>query len=42
VSNNVIHSSANPEEALAELQRFFKEDELFNYQRMNVMDYAED
>lgn len=42
VSNNVIHSSATPEEALMELQRFFKEEELFNYQRMNVMDYAED
>ncbi|HNW81358.1 MAG TPA: nucleoside-diphosphate kinase [bacterium] len=42
VSNNVIHSSGTPEEALAELQRFFDEDELFNYQRMNVMDYAED
>ena len=42
LSNNVIHASANPEEALIELQRFFKEDELFNYQRMNVMDYTED
>ncbi|MBP7433623.1 nucleoside-diphosphate kinase [bacterium] len=42
LSNNVIHASANAEEALIELQRFFKEDELFNYQRMNVMDYTED
>lgn len=42
LSNNVIHASANAEEALIELQRFFDEDEIFNYQRMNVMDYAED
>ncbi|MGI6393604.1 MAG: nucleoside-diphosphate kinase [bacterium] len=42
ISNNVVHASANPEEALMELQRFFKEDELFSYQRMNVMDYAID
>lgn len=42
VSNNVIHSSSSAEEALIELQRFFNEEELFNYQRMNVMDYSED
>jgi len=42
IRNNVIHASANPEEALMELQRFFKEEELFNYQRMNVIDHAEE
>ncbi len=41
LSNNVIHASANHKEALDELQRFFKEDELFNYNRMNVMDYSD-
>jgi nucleoside-diphosphate kinase len=41
LSNNVIHASANTKEALEELQRFFEEHELFKYQRMNVMDYAE-
>ena len=42
LNNNVIHASATPEEALIELQRFFDEDEIFNYCRMNVMDYSED
>jgi nucleoside-diphosphate kinase len=42
LSNNVIHASANLKEALEELQRFFKEDELFSYRRMNVMDYSDD
>lgn len=42
LNNNVIHASATPEEALTELQRFFNEDELFDYRRMNVMDYSED
>ncbi len=40
IRNNVIHASANREEALEELQRFFKEGELFRYNRMNVIDYA--
>lgn len=42
LDNNVIHASATSEEALVELQRFFKEDEVFNYRRMNVMDYSKD
>ena len=42
LSNNVIHASANTKEALEELQRFFKEEELFSYRRMNVMDYSDD
>ena len=42
VRNNVIHASATSEEALIELQRFFSEEELFDYHRMNVIDYADD
>ncbi|MCK5807660.1 nucleoside-diphosphate kinase [bacterium] len=42
VRNNVVHASANLEEALIELQRFFSEDELFNYNRMNVIDYSDE
>jgi len=41
LSSNVVHASANQKEALEELQRFFKEDELFKYHRMNVMDYTD-
>ena len=42
VRNNVIHASATVEEALVELQRFFSEYELFDYHRMNVIDYADE
>ncbi len=30
---NLIHSSDSPESALAEIRRFFKEDELFDYDK---------
>jgi len=40
--NNVVHASATLEEALEELQRFFSEDELFDYNRMNVIDYSDE
>jgi len=40
VRNNVVHASGSLEEALVELQRFFAEDEIFSYQRINVMDFA--
>ncbi len=40
--NNVVHASATPEEALEELQRFFSEEELFDYNRMNVIDYSDE
>ncbi len=42
VRNNVVHASGSPEEALVELQRFFDEDEIFSYQRLNVMDFADE
>ncbi len=42
MNNNVVHASATTEEALEELQRFFDEEELFTYQRLNVIDYAND
>ncbi len=42
MNNNVIHASGTQEEALIELQRFFHEEELFIYTRMNVIDYAID
>ncbi len=42
VRNNVVHASATSEEALIELQRFFSEEEMFDYHRMNVIDYADD
>lgn len=42
IRSNVVHCSGTPEEALSELQRFFSEDEIFSYQRMNVMDYADE
>jgi len=42
VRNNVVHASATREEALEELQRFFSEDELFDYNRMNVIDYSDE
>ncbi len=37
---NVVHASATTEEALVEIRRFFREDEIFRYQRMNVIDYS--
>ncbi len=37
---NVVHASATADEALLEIRRFFKEDEIFRYQRMNVIDYS--
>ncbi len=40
--NNVVHASGTGEEALIELQRFFSEDEIFDYQRINVMDFADE
>jgi len=40
IRNNVVHASESMEEALAELQRFFSEEEIFSYQRINVMDFA--
>lgn len=42
VRNNVVHASASLEEALVELQRFFSEGEIFNYNRMNVIDYSDE
>lgn len=42
IRNNVVHASGTIEEALDELQRFFTEDEIFNYRRLNVMDYADE
>ncbi len=42
IRNNVIHASGSIEEALDELQRFFTEDEIFSYRRLNVMDYADE
>jgi len=37
VSNqaNLIHASSTPEEAREEIKRFFKEEELYNYNKMN-------
>lgn len=37
VSNqqNLVHASATPEEAEKEVKRFFKESELYEYQKMN-------
>ncbi|HNT27576.1 MAG TPA: nucleoside-diphosphate kinase [bacterium] len=42
IRNNVVHASATIEEALDELQRFFEEGEVFSYQRINVMDFADE
>lgn len=42
IRNNVIHASGTVEEALEELQRFFTEDEMFTYRRLNVMDYSDE
>ncbi len=42
IRSNVVHASGSIEEALDELQRFFTEDEIFNYRRLNVMDYADE
>jgi nucleoside-diphosphate kinase len=42
IRNNVVHASGTIEEALDELQRFFTEDEIFTYRRLNVMDYADE
>ncbi|HOW52434.1 MAG TPA: nucleoside-diphosphate kinase [bacterium] len=42
IRNNVVHASGTIEEALDELQRFFTEDEMFTYRRLNVMDYADE
>ena len=42
VRNNVVHASATLEDSLIELQRFFSEGELFNYNRMNVIDYSDE
>jgi nucleoside-diphosphate kinase len=42
IRSNVVHASGTVEEALVELQRFFDEDEMFIYRRLNVMDYADE
>ncbi|MCC6639207.1 nucleoside-diphosphate kinase [Candidatus Falkowbacteria bacterium] len=43
VSANLIHASDTPENAEIELKRFFKEGEIFNYQRVDVdFIYADD
>ena len=42
IRNNFVHASGTIEEALDELQRFFTEDEMFTYRRLNVMDYADE
>ncbi|HSA34284.1 MAG TPA: nucleoside-diphosphate kinase [bacterium] len=42
IRNNVVHASGTIEEALEELQRFFEEGEVFSYQRINVMDFADE
>lgn len=42
IRNNVVHASGTIEEALTELQRFFEEGEIFSYQRINVMDFADE
>ncbi len=42
VRNNVVHASESVKDALVELQRFFDEDEIFSYQRLNVMDFADE
>lgn len=42
IRNNVVHASGTIEEALDELQRFFEEGEVFSYQRINVMDFADE
>ncbi len=36
---NVIHASGTIDEAKAEIKRFFREDEIFDYIRKNAMDY---
>jgi len=42
IRSNVVHASGTIEEALDELQRFFTEDEIFTYRRLNVMDYSDE
>jgi nucleoside-diphosphate kinase len=42
-SNNIIHASDSAENAEIEIRRFFKEEELFEYQKMDFVSvYAED
>ncbi|HLC66630.1 MAG TPA: nucleoside-diphosphate kinase [Candidatus Nanoarchaeia archaeon] len=41
--NNIVHASDSPEAAEAELKRFFKDGELYHYNRIDVdMLYAKD
>lgn len=43
IQQNVVHSSESDEAAEAEVKRFFKEDELFNYPRIDMeMVYSEE
>ena len=40
---NIVHASDSPETAEAEVARFFREDEIFNYQMNNLLStYAND
>ncbi len=42
-SHNIIHASDSLETAKAEIQRFFKKEEIFSYQKIDwEMIYAED
>lgn len=43
VQENIVHASDSQETAVIELQRFFKEDELFDYETKNLLSlYAND
>ena len=43
VQENIIHASDSPETAEIELKRFFKDDEIFDYELKNLLSlYAND
>lgn len=43
VQENIVHASDSPETAQTELKRFFKEEEIYDYQFRNILSiYADD